>query len=246
MLSFAGKTDVGRRREVNQDCFYLRGLDGGAVLAILCDGMGGQNGGQVASETAVRTMAQRIVKDYRRDYGANSIRHMLSAAMSAANSEVFARAKRDPALKGMGTTAIAALIRDGTAYLLHVGDSRCYLITREGVRQMTRDHSVVQMMVERGEITPEEAKYHPERHFITRALGIGEQLEADYLEENVPAGSWVLLCSDGLSNHLDEEDICGIVTGNTPSESVEELIDRANIMGGTDNITAVLIENPGE
>ncbi|MDY4192525.1 MAG: Stp1/IreP family PP2C-type Ser/Thr phosphatase [Oscillospiraceae bacterium] len=245
MLNFAGKTDVGRRRDVNQDCFYLRQLSDGAVLAILCDGMGGASGGQVASETAVRTMAQRILKDYRRDYKPVSIRHMLSSAMSAANSEVFAMARRNPALKGMGTTAIAALIREGTVYLLHVGDSRCYLIHEKGVRQMTRDHSMVQLLVDRGEITPEEAKYHPERHFITRALGVGENLEADYLEESVPAGGWVLLCSDGLSNHLDEEDISSIISGHTPAEGVKELVDRANVMGGTDNITAVLIENRG-
>ncbi|MDD2956221.1 MAG: Stp1/IreP family PP2C-type Ser/Thr phosphatase [Oscillospiraceae bacterium] len=243
MLNFAGKTDVGRHREVNQDCFYLRELSDGAVLAILCDGMGGQNGGQVASENAVRSMAQRIVRDYRKDYSANSIRHMLSTAMAAANSEVYAMSKKNRELSGMGTTAIAALVRDGMVYLLHVGDSRVYLVNGESARQLTRDHSVVQMLVERGEITSEEAKYHPERHFITRALGVREAVEADYQEESVPAGNCVLLCSDGLSNHLDEEDIAGIVHSHDPAEGVEELVERANIMGGTDNITVVLIEN---
>ena len=157
---------------------------------------------------------------------------------------LFLWVKRQP-VTNRKIKEVAALIREGTVYLLHVGDSRCYLIHEKGVRQMTRDHSMVQLLVDRGEITPEEAKYHPERHFITRALGVGENLEADYLEESVPAGGWVLLCSDGLSNHLDEEDIGSIISGHTPAEGMKELVDRANVMGGTDNITAVLIENRG-
>ena len=141
----------------------------------------------------------------------------------------------------MGTTVILAVVRGSIIHIAYAGDSRVYLIDENSVRQLTRDHSMVQMMVDRGEISAEEAQYHPEKHYITRALGVGGTLDIDYLEEEMPEKGAVLLCSDGLSNYLDQEDLHRLIWNSDAFSAVNQLIGQANAMGGADNITAVLI-----
>ena len=241
MLRIAGKTDVGKKRAANEDGFFVAKLSSDTAYAVVCDGMGGENGGHVASSCAVEQIRKMVEGGYRDDFNANSVKNMMLSALSAANMRVFSMAEQNESLKGMGTTVILAVVRESIIHIAYAGDSRVYLIDETGVRQLTRDHSMVQMMVDRGEISVEEAQYHPEKHYITRALGVGEMLDIDYLEEEMPEKGAVLLCSDGLSNYLDREDLRRLIWNNDAFSAVEQLIGQANAMGGADNITAVLI-----
>lgn len=241
MLRIAGKTDVGQRRTANEDGFWVDKLSEDVAVAVVCDGMGGENGGHVASAKAVEQIKKTITDGYREDFKENSVKNLMLSAVSAANARVFALAEKNPELEGMGTTVILAMVRDGMIHIAYAGDSRVYLIKQEEVRQLTRDHSMVQMMVDRGEISSEEAQYHPEKHYITRALGVGGILDVDYLEEPLPDKGAVLLCSDGLSNYLDHEELYRIIWNHDAAIAVQQLVEQANQMGGADNITAVLI-----
>ena len=184
MLRIAGKTDVGKKRAANEDGFFVAKLSSDAAYAVVCDGMGGENGGHVASSCAVEQIRKMVEDGYREDFNENSVKNMMLSAISAANAQVFAIAEKNDSLKGMGTTVILAVVRGSIIHIAYAGDSRVYLIDENGVRQLTRDHSMVQMMVDRGEISAEEAQYHPEKHYITRALGVGGMLDVDYLEVN--------------------------------------------------------------
>ena len=241
MLRIAGKTDVGKKRAANEDGFFVAKLSSDAAYAVVCDGMGGENGGHVASSCAVEQIRKMVEDGYREDFNENSVKNMMLSAISAANAQVFAIAEKNDSLKGMGTTVILAVVRGSIIHIAYAGDSRVYLIDENGVRQLTRDHSMVQMMVDRGEISAEEAQYHPEKHYITRALGVGGMLDVDYLEEEMPKKGAVLLCSDGLSNYLYQEDLYRLIWNNDAPSAVDQLIGQANAMGGADNITAVLI-----
>ncbi len=236
-----GKTDTGRVRPNNQDAFACGRLSDDVVFAVVCDGMGGAKGGNIASTLAVKTITERLSEAYRENMTPQSIRNVLECAIAAANVQIFDTAERDENLQGMGTTVVVAVVCKTTAVLAHVGDSRAYLVTAEGLEQVTRDHSLVQEMVESGRLTETEARTHPRKHFITRALGVEETVECDIDERDVPAGAALLLCTDGLTNMVETDEIRKILLSYPPKTAAERLIHAANMAGGSDNITVTLI-----
>ena len=236
-----GRTDPGRVRPTNQDAFVCGRLTENALFAVVCDGMGGANGGNVASAVAIKVISDRIVDIYREGMTGNSVRNMLESAISAANVEIYDASMADPDLRGMGTTVVAVLVADGQVSIAHVGDSRAYRITPEGIEQITRDHSIVQAMVEKGQLTQSEAKNHPRKHFITRALGVDDTVACDYNEFPFPEKGILLICTDGLTNMVETDDIYAIVQSAGVDEVAGRLIGAANMAGGSDNITVVAI-----
>ncbi|MGN0115013.1 MAG: Stp1/IreP family PP2C-type Ser/Thr phosphatase [Acutalibacteraceae bacterium] len=244
MITIFGASDVGRRRSCNEDCFNIINLADGSICAVVCDGMGGANGGNIASTLARDTITAQISASYNEKMSDRSIKAMLESAVAAANITVFDKAVSDSTLSGMGTTAVVALIRSDTLYIVHVGDSRAYLIngTHDSIEQLTTDHSIVQMMVESGQITEAEARIHPKRNIITRAIGVSDSVTPDFNILRLNGGDKLLICSDGLTNFMQNKAITDIVSGNTPENAVKLLIDGANDAGGGDNITAVVAE----
>ena len=236
-----GRTDTGRVRETNQDAFICGRLSEDALFVVVCDGMGGANGGNVASAMAVKVISDRIMDVYREGLAANSLRNLLESAIAAANIEIYDAAMEEPELRGMGTTVVAAIRRDSELALANVGDSRAYFAGPEGMEQITRDHSIVQAMVEKGQLTQDEAKNHPRKHFITRALGVEDTVESDYNEFRVPPDTRLLICTDGLTNMVETDEIYDLVWSTDPPEVPDRLLHAANMAGGSDNITAVLV-----
>ena len=236
-----GRTDKGRVRNSNQDAFVCGRLSDTMLYAVVCDGMGGARGGNVASALAVKVIAERIAGGYRDNMTPQSVRHVLESAIAAANVEVYDTAQDDQDLKGMGTTVVAAVLCGKTAVVAHVGDSRAYLVTGSGIEQVTRDHSLVQEMVERGRLTQSEAKNHPRKHFITRALGVEDTVECDINEVEIPPEGELLICTDGLTNMVETEEIFRITRSTPPDAAADRLISTANMAGGSDNITVALI-----
>lgn len=240
-MQIIGKTDVGIVRESNQDTFFYDNLSETAFFAVVCDGMGGANAGNIASECAVRTISDYLKRSYKSGMTTNQIENILRCAVVTANSAIFKMSIKDENLKGMGTTVVLLLVEGNMGYVLHVGDSRLYTYTSENLSQITVDHSIVQNMIDSGKITPNEAKNHPSKNIITRALGVNEDVSADLDFINVVSGDIILLCSDGLTNYVSEEEIAVILS--TFDESVaNRLVDKANFSGGGDNITAVAIK----
>ena len=240
-MKIYSKTDIGRKREINQDAFYVGEFDNGAVFAVVCDGMGGAKSGNVASEKAAAVISEYIVKSYSPKMSSTAIENLLRAAVDSANSEVYELAHTGEDYEGMGTTAVVTLIIDNLAHIVHVGDSRAYLVTASEIEQLTNDHSVVQAMVNKGEISAEEAKNHPRKNIITRAVGAEKDVMCDYNIVLKPESATLLICTDGLTNHIEENSIFETIK-NTPQEaSAQTLINMANEAGGSDNITAVLI-----
>lgn len=240
-MKIVSKSDVGRVRRSNQDSYAAGELPGGVSWAVVCDGMGGANGGNIASATAVKMISETISSSYREGMGANSIRTMLQSAVYAANVSIFDMAKSVESLAGMGTTVVAAVLSGGFAHIVHAGDSRAYRIRGEEITQITKDHSIVQTMVESGQLTADEARYHPRKNVITRALGVEETLEVEYNEIELDGEDVLLICTDGLTNYLDTEDILKIIREHSFYDYPETMIAEANSNGGGDNITVVVI-----
>ncbi len=240
-MKFACKTDIGRVRRSNQDCYAVGELPGGVVWGVVCDGMGGANGGNIASSTAVKTVSERIASAWRPGMGSNSICNMLKSVVSAANINVFDMSQSVEALAGMGTTIVAVLIADGVAHIVHAGDSRAYHFTEGHLIQITKDHSIVQSLVEQGQLTEKQAREHPRRNVITRALGVSELLELDYNEIDLAEGEGLLICTDGLSGYAELEEMETVMQTVPFAERAEQLVHLANNNGGGDNITVVTI-----
>lgn len=236
-----GQTHIGLVRETNQDALEYGTLINGAQYAVVCDGMGGANGGNIASKIAVEVIGSRIRDGYQDNASYTSAEHLLTSAMATANVGVYDRAQKEEALMGMGTTVVAVIASAHTAYISHVGDSRLYLY-RDGIlTQITRDHSVVQELVESGQITEEEARSHPRKNYITRAIGVVSEEYGEYDELSLQPGDRLLLCTDGLTNEVPAATIAQHLT--VPSEdAVEALIRAALDDGGMDNITVALID----
>lgn len=240
-MKIYSKTDVGKRRTANQDAYYVGQFDNGTVVAVVCDGMGGAKGGNIASEKAVAVISDYIVKSYSPKMSSTAVENLLRAAVETANTEVYELAKTNSDYEGMGTTVVAVLVIDNLAHIVHVGDSRAYLIGANEIEQLTTDHSIVQAMVSSGEISEDEAKQHPKKNIITRAVGTERQIQSDYNIVLKPENATLLICTDGLSNMVDEQNIFSAVR-NTPEENcIDTLVDMANSAGGSDNITAVLV-----
>lgn len=238
-MKLAAKTDIGLGRAENQDTYRAARLPGGGVWALVCDGMGGAKGGKAAAEFAADTIQQAFADGQPCPPGGEQA--FLLSALRAANAQVWRQAQRSPANRGMGTTAVCVMVRGGVAHLAHVGDSRAYLYRDCEIRQLTRDHSVVQEMVERGTITRAEAATHPRKNIITRALGVEPGVEPEYTCRTVCPGDILLLCTDGLTGPLRDESMAAVLA-NAPFLAVPEvLIQKALAAGGQDNITAVLI-----
>lgn len=240
-MKIVSKTDIGRLRRTNQDAYASGEIADGVAWAVVCDGMGGANGGNIASSTTVKVISERIASGFRSGMSANSIRNLLVSAVCAANVSVFDMAKSVESLSGMGTTVVAAILTKSVLYVAHVGDSRCYVVSENGMHQLTRDHSIVQLMLESGQITPEEAKVHPKKNVITRAIGVEEMVEVEFSECELGSEDKVLICTDGLTNFMEHDEILRIIRDENFYEYPNRLIDGANENGGGDNITVVVI-----
>ena len=240
LLKVMGKTDIGMVRRSNQDAYSGGELPGGAVWAAVCDGMGGANGGDIASKTAVSVLQQELNSGFSEDMPDQMVQALLLHAVGQANVRVYEKALEDEALSGMGTTVAAALVRGEKAYIVHVGDSRIYLLTPNEVTQLTTDHSIVQEMVKKGEITEQQAKNHPRKNIITRVVGVEPYVEADYDVCALPPDGKLLLCSDGLSNCVEPETMRRLAYELETDSLLDRLVSLANDAGGYDNITVAV------
>ena len=240
-MKIFGKTDIGVVRTMNQDSFEFGKLGENAFFAVLCDGMGGANAGDVASKTAVDIIVNLMKTNYKPTMTQNSIKTMLTTSITNANAKIFTMAHKDELLFGMGTTVIAAVVVNNSVFLAHVGDSRAYIINSVYAFQLTRDHSMVQYLVEQGKLTAKQAKNHPEKNIITRALGVEKKVDIDYLETTVSPGEILLLCTDGLTNLVEGSEIKKIANEFGAENSVDEFIKLANSRGGSDNITIITL-----
>lgn len=242
-MKVCGKTDVGLRRHENQDTFAVEQGEK-LLIAVVCDGMGGAEGGQIASSLAVETFMQEIRALLRADMTAGQLRELTSFCVAKANTAVYQRALQDPAYQGMGTTLVSAVAGERDAVICNIGDSRAYLIHNGEMTRITHDHSVVQTLVENGDITAEEARTHPNRNLITRALGPDETTLCDAFDVSFAHGDKILLCTDGLVVTATDEEICRIVCADKRAEEkLDDLIALAKAQGAPDNVTAVLIEH---
>ena len=239
-MKLAGKTDVGRVRQENQDDYRAGELPGGAVWALVCDGMGGAKGGREASQGACNVIENFFQEQYAQ-CGAGQDEPFLKKALLYANRFVFQKAAHEEALAGMGTTAVCALVRSGNVYLCHAGDSRAYLIRDGKLTQLTHDHSYVQELVDCGTITEEEAEHHPQKNIITKALGVDYRLEPEFTAAKLKREDRLLLCTDGLTNMVPVEEMEELLAQGTFYDLPDRLIEAANAHGGSDNITALLL-----
>ncbi|MCR4956847.1 MAG: Stp1/IreP family PP2C-type Ser/Thr phosphatase [Lachnospiraceae bacterium] len=232
-------TDIGLARNENQDCFYTSEMPVGNLpnLFVVADGMGGHVGGKCASHTALQTVIDSIKEIKEEDP-----KEILDQAIQTANSEVMEQAKLQ-GMEGMGTTIVAATIIGEHLYVANVGDSRLYIVTPKEMKQITIDHSLVEEMVRMGELDPDNARNHERKNVITRAIGVSESLKVDFFDVLLSEESIIVLCSDGLTNMVDDSQIRVVVnSGRDVIEITERLIDEANKNGGKDNITVVVIE----
>ena len=238
-----GLTDVGNVRSQNQDAFRIVELGKDALLAVVCDGMGGAKSGNVASRLASEVFSEEVKRSFSADLTPDEAEQMLRAAAKLANISVFEQSQLSEDYAGMGTTLVAALTYPRATLVLNIGDSRAYLINADGVRCITRDHSVVEMMVQRGELTPEQAKTHPSKNLITRAVGTEEPVFSDVFRVETEPEDCILLCSDGLSNQMaDQEILFEVVHGARRDDCCRRLLEIAKNRGAPDNVTSVLIE----
>ena len=239
MLKTFSKTDIGRKRKLNQDCVYTCEVPLGNLpnLFIVADGMGGHKAGDYASAYTVKAIEREVMMSDETE----PIR-VMKEAIECANREIFEKAEAEEDFKGMGTTVVVATIVEDTLYVANVGDSRLYLIDDE-IQQITKDHSLVEEMVRVGEIDRSAARLHPDKNIITRAIGASEEVEADFFEVDLKKGDLILMCSDGLTNMIEDEDIRMITRAQRDVvQIVEELIKVANHNGGKDNIGVIIVE----
>ena len=240
-MKIVARTDTGLQRTNNQDYYTSCELRGGAVLAVICDGMGGAAEGALASSNAVKLIRNRISTSYHEGMSDISIKALLISSLENANKDLYNLSLTDKKYEGMGTTVVALIATDSFAYIAHAGDSRAYKISGNGLTQLTRDHSVVQHMLENGEITAEEAINHPKKHIITRALGVDSEIKIDFCQENFDEEDIFILCTDGLTNFCSPEDIINQTTDGLYFKYAERLVNTANSNGGGDNITVVAV-----
>jgi len=242
-----GLSDVGRKREHNEDALLV---DADLRLFIVADGMGGHQGGGTASRIAVETIREDVAKarkddpavlEHAGDGEGSPLRGVLRGAVERACRAIFSAAQGDPNLQGMGTTVTALLLNGESAFLAHVGDSRCYLVRGGKIEQISEDHSLVNEQLKAGAITPEEARTSRFRNIITRSVGFEEQVSVDLFGFEVRSGDRLVVCCDGLSNLVDDQEIQRVVAGYSLDGAPQRLVEMANERGGDDNVTAVVI-----
>ncbi|MBR6051379.1 MAG: Stp1/IreP family PP2C-type Ser/Thr phosphatase [Clostridia bacterium] len=255
-MLYYGNSDVGMKRQINQDNFLTIPVWGGeGTLLVVCDGMGGHKAGDVASKKAIEAFANSVFLNPCSETDEMTarafIKYVLVSSSDAANRVVYTLSQEQEEYHGMGTTLVAALIYHGHMYAINIGDSRLYMITKYKTMQISHDHSFVQYLIDNGKLTEEEAKTYPRRNVITRAIGVGEKAEVDFFCTNLSEweGGYLLLCSDGLSNYTDSQLLFDVIYGDGPKDDetesdiaskVNKLISIANNNGGADNITAVI------
>ena len=226
----------------NQDAYRIEELDRNTVLAAVCDGMGGAKSGNIASKLAIDVFTEEVLCSYKPSMTQEQLEQLLQNAVKLANFTVYDQARQFEDFAGMGTTLVAALITGKTATIVNVGDSRCYHITRSDIRRITVDHSLVQLMVDRGELTAEEARDYPGRNYITRAVGTEPTVESDIFAIRLDRGEALLLSSDGLHNEVDDQEILfEVVHGVNNDNCCRRLLDIADMRGSPDNVTCVLV-----
>lgn len=240
-MKIVAKTDKGFVRDSNQDAYAVGEFSDEVVWAVVCDGMGGAAGGNIASALAVKVISDKINASYRDNMRDVSIKNMLDSALTAANIEVYDMADAKPNLRGMGTTVVCAIVRDNQAYIAHAGDSRAYVLSNDGINQITTDHSMVQDLLSRGKITDEEAEHHPNKNIITRAVGVDKVIDIDFDQIDLDDDCTLLLCTDGLSNYVSREEIVELMSDGKHYAFADRLVQKANENGGGDNITVVVI-----
>jgi len=237
------KTDVGKARDTNEDFYYVSSQEDNLKLYILADGMGGYNGGEIASKLATMAVKGYIESNFDKiSYEKENILELIRSAIEYANMVVYEKAKENTELQNMGTTIEVCLIYNNRAFIGHVGDSRIYRIRKHLIRKLTQDHSYVQQLVKDGTISKEEADNHPKKNMLMKALGCTPFVEPDVTVKGFLKDDIIVICSDGLTNMVTEQEIYDITTENI-SKSSNNLVDRANEMGGYDNITVVVINN---
>ena len=239
-MEVACKTDIGRVRKINQDYMLFKRISDDFLYTIVCDGMGGTKGGEVASKEATLKISNFLDEKLTSSIN-DDIINILESSIKFANSYIYDMSINNSELTGMGTTVVASIIKDNILYIAHVGDSRAYLCNKSKILQITVDHSVVQEMVDSGEITKEEARTHPRKNIITRALGIDPEVNIDSTQLEIYKNDVIMLCTDGLTNYLNQDNIQNIILNNSLENAVNEFVETANSLGGSDNITVVLV-----
>ena len=237
-----GLTDPGCVRSQNQDAYQIVQLDRSTLLCVVCDGMGGAKSGNIASSLAIDVFVQDIRRMHKSGMGRDQVEQMLRGAAKLANFTVYDQSQEVEDFGGMGTTLVAAYISGRRATIVNVGDSRCYAVNREGIQQITTDHSLVQMMLRRGELTEEQARFYPGKNYITRAIGTEPTVECDIFTWKLERGDALLLCSDGLHGIVDDQEILfEVVHGVNKANCCQRLLNIAKTRGAPDNVTSVLV-----
>lgn len=231
-MEIKGITDIGQIRSSNQDSFYI---DTNGKWCVVADGMGGHNGGETASKIAVETVKENMI-GFDKDDFSEKFRELCQKA----NTAIYNAASEDESLYGMGTTIVLCGFSKNKATVAHIGDSRAYLLSGNKLKRITRDHSVVQDLLDNGTITEEQAKVHPQKNYITRAVGTDKDVEPDISTLTFKKNDSIIICSDGLTSMVDDSAILEISRDNSPGVAVQKLAALANIKGGTDNITVVI------
>lgn len=242
-MKIVAKTDRGQVRESNQDAYAVGELPGEVAWAVVCDGMGGASGGNIASALAVKVISDKINTSYNEKMRDSSIRNLLDSAITAANIEVYDMAYSHPDLTGMGTTVVCAIVKNNNVFIAHAGDSRAYISNPDGITQITTDHSLVQDLVNLGKITPEEAESHPNKNLITRAVGVDKRIDIDFDQLELADDEILILCTDGLSNYVSVSEMSKEISDGQYYAFADRLVKKANNNGGGDNITVVAIAN---
>lgn len=239
----AGLTDIGKRRKDNQDNYYINVIHSDEqALCVVCDGMGGAKSGNVASDMTLTIFVSEVKKRILPKMSMSYMRAITNEAIKTANTYTYGKSLEDDLFAGMGSTIVSACVDKDDVCVMNVGDSRAYLINSQSITQISSDHSVAQEMLRRGELTPEEAKHHPSRNYITRAVGTERTINPQFYEVRPQKGDVLLLCTDGLSNMVDDSDLQAEVTSGRPlAECAQRLITLANERGGPDNITVTLL-----
>ena len=241
-MEYWGLSDIGKVRTQNQDAFRIEELDRHTILVVVCDGMGGAKAGNIASRLAIDVFVDEVVNTYKSGMTQEQTEQLLKSGLDLANITVYEQAQQFEEFTGMGTTLVAALLCGRNATIINVGDSRCYHITHSDIRRITVDHSVVQMMVDRGELTAEEARVYPGRNLITRAVGTESTVQSDLYAIRVERGEALLLSSDGLHDTVEDQEILfEVVHGVNNDNCCQRLLDIANMRGAPDNVTTVLV-----
>ncbi len=247
MIRWGGCTDVGKTRPINEDGYYISDYSKAydAIYAIVADGMGGHQAGEIASGLALKQVSDAINKGFFAQMNEQELKKLLASAVREANKNIYEMSMSEIGCVGMGTTITICLLFGNHAMIAHVGDSRAYVLRGGTLHQITTDHSLVQELLKSGQITAEEAENHPQKNIITRALGTDADVDIDVYEFSVCAGDCIMLCTDGLSNLITNQEIKEILTQNenvSENALAESLIDLANQKGGFDNITAVILK----